>query len=1001
MAGVASVQMFRVHLKTAYLDLEIREVLQSPPTVLLGVSDDAGTTLGQLALKTVYDLALAASFRDAVRVVEAATDPETILAKHGTPPTDLIVLPNPAPPLADLPSLPAPSLVAVPDAMTATLLTTMAVTSIRDLAQWPPYLAAVGILTEALAPDRGKRYDDDAPSDLIARSGEFAAHQVRYTSTVLIESNPSSQQQWNGGLIDVTSLDQAGFDGVAYGAVLHYTQGWVPRAVALGQLLHSLPLGPGESTRLTVVDWLRRVAASTEEEVAQAEQMANALSNSTAIAEVTRAVAREFQAGDSVATSASVTTSASTPGILNLLGGQASAGFSAGTAATYSTSTGQRSVSASALQSITARTQQNAALSRTRRAAIVSEVSENDTETINTRVVVNNNHMHALSVQYYEVVQMWEATTRLERVERCVFIPMRLVNFRNEQVVRRYLNILIDAALDRPTQELLSRLRHTVVLEFAFDRFAGAGLAQIQADANAPLPTSDPTGLLAALAAAADKRVRIRQLRERIAAWRRGLSGAIDEAVRSRLLAGADRSGQRWYELDREAFIEKISWETGEIGSVTVQMTDGFTSVLTAPADRNDTAPVPVEKRIRIDRLASVQAKLAPLAGATASDYGMVRLWLLINLRGARRWVDAGFVAPRGPETTLTVLQAHPPVDVRDVAARLMSAQLHYSQAIWMNADRQSLIMQLTPYTCAVDGVDVRVVEWIDPVPITVAGNYVAFPFTYERDKAWMAWKRRERAEAVPNVSLIPLPTGGVFAEAVLGEFNSAERLDLTRFWKWQESPIPNLAPDIAPAQQGRQTRIGAPAVTGLPASPLSIQEPLALPATLGNSETLLKTLMVSKLFNDMSGIEITRGLLKASLEASRDGNAAVQQQANDTLKAITGAFGKLLQSGTDGGENLTKTAKGLGSLFNLNDKGDKEQPGGIDPGIIAPKSNGNGTQIANYAGSAIDIGTAVNGGTALDGLVAGGGADALAAIGGEIGPILEALGPAAAALLV
>ncbi|MGI5242118.1 hypothetical protein [Dactylosporangium sp. CA-139066] len=1006
MADMPSAQMFRVHLKTAYLDLEIREVLQSPPSVLLGVTDAAEATLAQLAVGTVYDLALAGAFRDAIRLVEAAADPGTILARHGVPPSDLIVVPTPAPSLADLPGAAAATLVAVPDALGGALQTTMSVTSVRDLAQWPPYLAAVKILIEALAPGRSKRYDVDAPADLIARSGEFAAHQVRYTSTVLIESKPSSALQWHGGPIDVTSLDEAGFNGVAYGAVLRFTQSWAPRAVALGQLLHSLPLGPGESTRLTVVDWLRRVAASTEEDVAQAEQLSNALSNSTAISEVTRAVAREFQSGDSVATSASTTTSASTPGILSLLGGQASAGFSAGVAATYSTSTGIRSVSASALQSITARTQQNAALSRTRRAAIVSEVSESDSETINTRVVVNNNHMHAMSVQYYEVVQMWEATSRLERVERCIFIPMRLVNFRNEQVVRRYLNILIGAALDRSTQELLTRLRHTVVLEFAFERFATANLAQIQADADAPLPTADAAGLLAALAGAAEKRVRIRQLRDRIAAWRRGLAGDVAEAVRSRLLADADRTSQRWYEVDREAIIERISWDSAEIGGVTVQMVDGYTMVRTQPANRGldagsdqPSTTTPAEA-IRLDRLASLQVRLLPANGAAASDYGLIRLWLLVNLRGRRRWVDIGFVASRGADTTVTLLQAHPPVDVRDVAARLMNAQLHYSQAIWMNADRQSLIMQLTPYACDVGGVDVRVVEWIDPVPITVAGNYVAFPFTYERDDAWKKWKQREQDESVPSVSLVPLPTGGVFAEAVLGEFNSAEKLDLTRFWKWQESPIPNLAPDIAPAQQGRQTRIGAPAVTGLPASPLSIQPPLALPATLGNSETLLKTLMVSKLFNDMSGIEITRGLLKASLEASRDGDAAVQKQANDTLNAITGAFGKLLQSGTDGGENLTKTAKGIGSLFNLNDKGDKKQPGGgIDPGII-PKNGQNQQWMANYAGSAIDIGTAVDGGTALDGLVAGGGADALASIGGEIGPILEALGPAAAALL-
>src|SRR3954454_22241768 len=395
------------------MEHELREILQSPPHVLLGVSDEAGATLATIPVTTVYDLALARPFRDAAHVVEAATGPTSVVGRHGSPPTDLIVPQNPGGTLADLPGEPVGTLVAVDAALATALRETMAVTSVRDLAQWPPYLAAVKLLTEALAPEKAAGFDREEPADLVARTGALATHQVHYASTVLIESKPSKERAWDGGLIDITALSPIGFDDVAFGAILHFTQAWSPKAVALGQLLHSLPLAPGESTRLTMVDWLRRVAASTTEEEAQSEQLSSALSNSTAISEVTSAVAREFQSGDSVAASASVTTSAATPGLLGLLGGQAAAGGTVGTAGTYSTSSGSRSVSATALQSIDARTQQNSAASRTKRAAIVSEVSESDSESVNTRVVVNNNHMHALSVQYYEVVQTWETRTVL------------------------------------------------------------------------------------------------------------------------------------------------------------------------------------------------------------------------------------------------------------------------------------------------------------------------------------------------------------------------------------------------------------------------------------------------------------------------------------------------------------------------------------------------------------------------------------------------------------
>ena len=41
-----------------------------------------------------------------------------------------------------------------------------------------------------------------------------------------------------------------------------------------------------------------------------------------------------------------------------------------------------------------------------------------------------------------------------------------------------------------------------------------------------------------------------------------------------------------------------------------------------------------------------------------------------------------------------------------------------------------------------------------------------------------------------PPVSRIALPTRGVLGEAVLGHCSSAERINLTRFWNWQDSPI-------------------------------------------------------------------------------------------------------------------------------------------------------------------------------------------------------------------
>ena len=62
-------------LKTGFETLEVREILQSPPSVLLGVSDAASTLLEALDIATVFDLASSRVFGNASRLLRAGTDP--------------------------------------------------------------------------------------------------------------------------------------------------------------------------------------------------------------------------------------------------------------------------------------------------------------------------------------------------------------------------------------------------------------------------------------------------------------------------------------------------------------------------------------------------------------------------------------------------------------------------------------------------------------------------------------------------------------------------------------------------------------------------------------------------------------------------------------------------------------------------------------------------------------------------------------------------------------
>jgi hypothetical protein len=129
-----------------------------------------------------------------------------------------------------------------------------------------------------------------------------------------------------------------------------------------------------------------------------------------------------------------------------------------------STSQGRREISAHLQQNVRNATQQHASSARSRRAATITESTLQETEAISTRTVTNYNHMHALSVQYYEVVQLYRTELRLDRAEGCLFIPMKLLDFSDEKVVFRFRESLIDAALNEVARELLDAADGNVVV---------------------------------------------------------------------------------------------------------------------------------------------------------------------------------------------------------------------------------------------------------------------------------------------------------------------------------------------------------------------------------------------------------------------------------------------------------------------------------------------------------------------------------------------------------
>ena len=80
------------HLVTTSANLSPLEVLHATPDVLLGVPTQALTVLKTLDIQTVFDLASLRIFSHASMLLEAGTDPRSVLARYGVPPADVIGL---------------------------------------------------------------------------------------------------------------------------------------------------------------------------------------------------------------------------------------------------------------------------------------------------------------------------------------------------------------------------------------------------------------------------------------------------------------------------------------------------------------------------------------------------------------------------------------------------------------------------------------------------------------------------------------------------------------------------------------------------------------------------------------------------------------------------------------------------------------------------------------------------------------------------------------------
>ncbi|MDX1385247.1 MAG: hypothetical protein R3190_16460, partial [Thermoanaerobaculia bacterium] len=214
-------------------------------------------------------------------------------------------------------------------------------------------------------------------------------------------------------------------------------------------------------------------------------------------------------------------------------------------------------------------------------------------------------------------------------------------------------------------------------------------------------------------------------------------------------------------------------------------------------------------------------------------------------------------------------------------------------RAVLEGLDSASLVMLLSAFRWR----GKPLADQVEPTPLAVAGNFLVLRAPVDEGEpsglgtGGATWgdllEERGLTSEQRDVRLVPIPTGGVFAEAVLGRSNSAEKLDITRFWNWQDSPIPLQPPEIAPVAVGtrataedlRPGQLGAPVLNIL--NPTALPDPAGLSAVLG-------TLASANLFRDMSGLAGTQQLAQAAAAGTSEAATEAGKLAGANLKTVT-----------------------------------------------------------------------------------------------------------------
>ena len=262
-----------------------------------------------------------------------------------------------------------------------------------------------------------------------ASIGAFELSRSRIAEPVNIEEYKDALFS---GLDRITRMRSLGM-----GYVLKMSQSWKPDGFALGTLLYSTVLAPGEQQRLVVRERSESYTVQDTDDSSASIGETYDIDQSDNISHIYNEAVDQYDEAHSksVVKSSGWSIGGGASGGISGAGASAmlsvSGGYSSSTTrASYDSNQTHSLDTASSAASTFQRLIKGAAerLTQSKRVGIrMATGSESDS--VSTRLISNHNHSHSLTMQYWEVVRKHKLETCIDDVSLVVYIPMELIDF--------------------------------------------------------------------------------------------------------------------------------------------------------------------------------------------------------------------------------------------------------------------------------------------------------------------------------------------------------------------------------------------------------------------------------------------------------------------------------------------------------------------------------------------------------------------------------------------